>query len=211
MTSCMPYWGCNMKILVACEESGRVREAFARLGHNAWSCDLLPTAIPGQHYQGDIFDILDDSWDMMIAHPPCTYLSYVGNIWFKPKYKERFPQREQQRQEAIKFFMALVNAPVPRIAIENPVGIMNKVYKKADQTISPHMFGHREAKRTCLWLKDLPKLIPTNIVEDTISFQDWELSNSAFKMTPQERSTFRSRTFQGIADAMADQWGKLET
>ena len=112
-----------MKILVACEFSGTVREAFAARGHDAWSCDLLPTDIPGNHYQGDVLEILNDGWDMMIAHPPCTYLTVTGNKWFKPEYKDRFPTRQQDRQDAINFFMSLVNAPIDKIAIENPIGI----------------------------------------------------------------------------------------
>jgi len=200
-----------MKVLVACEFSGVVREAFKKKGHDAWSCDLSPTEIPGQHIKGDILEILNNGWDLMIAHPPCTYLCVTGNRWFKPEYKSRFPNREQQREDAIKFFMILVNAPIPKISIENPVGIMSRLYRKPEQIIQPFQFGHKEAKKTCLWLKNLPLLKPTKTVEPEYTtyksgkrMATWYAE--AIKLPSKEREKLRSTTFQGIAQAMAEQW-----
>ena len=190
-----------MKVLVACEFSGTVREAFRAKGHNAWSCDILPTEIPGQHYQCDIREVLDMDWDLIIAHPPCTYLAVSGNKWFKPEYESKYPTRKQDRLDAIDFFMLFVNAKCDKIAIENPIGIMSSTYRKPDQIIQPWMFGHGETKATCLWLKNLPKLMPTNIVEGR--------EQRLHKLPPsKDRWKERSKTFQGIADAMADQWGQ---
>lgn len=201
-----------MNVLIACEFSGIVREAFRKRGHNAWSCDLLPSEIEGNHYQGNVIDMLADNWDLMIAHPPCTYLSITGNKWFKPEYKDRFPDRERQREEAIEFFMELANADIPRIAIENPVGIMSTLWRKPDQIIQPFQFGHSEPKKTCLWLKNLPKLEPTSIVEPEymISKSGKRLAKWYFQPsnTP-ERKKMRERTFEGIAEAMAEQWSSL--
>ena len=181
-----------MRVLVACEFSGTVRDAFAALGHDAWSCDLLPTDKPGNHIQGDVLPVLSDSWDLMIAHPPCTHLAVSGARWFKDKQAEQ--------QEAIQFFMQLAEAPIQRIAIENPVCIMSSRWRKPDQVIQPWQFGHGETKATCLWLKNLPKLVPTNIVEGREA--------RIHKMSPgPNRWKERSKTFQGIADAMAAQWG----
>lgn len=183
-----------MKILVACEFSGTVREAFASRGHDAWSCDILPTEIPGQHYQGDVMDILDDGWDMMIAHPPCTHLAVSGARHFEAKKKDG------RQQQGIDFFMVMINAPINKIAVENPVSIMSTVYRKPDQIIQPWQFGHGETKATCLWLKGLDKLIPTDIVDGR--------SDRIHKMPPSKnRWKERSKTYQGIADAMAEQWG----
>jgi len=201
-----------MKVLIACEFSGIVREAFKKKGHDAWSCDLLPTEISGQHIQGNVREILDKDWDLMIAHPPCTYLCVTGNRWFKPEYKSRFPNREQQREDAIKFFMTLVNAPILKIAIENPVGIMSRLYCKPEQIIQPFQFGHKEAKKTCLWLKNLSLLKPTKLVEPEYTtyksgkrMATWY--TEAIKLPSKEREKLRSTTFQGIANAMAEQWG----
>lgn len=181
-----------MKVLIACEFSGIVREAFKRNNHNAWSCDLLPSEIPGQHIQEDVLNVLDEGWDLMIAHPPCTHLAVSGARWFKDK--------QQEQKEAIGFFMELINAPIPKIAVENPISIMSSRYKKPDQIIQPWMFGHGETKATCLWIKDLPLLIPTNIVEGR--------EQRIWKFPPSEnRWKERSKTFHGIADAMATQWG----
>lgn len=183
-----------MKILVACEFSGTVREAFASRGHDAWSCDILPTEIPGQHYQGDVMDILDDGWDMMIAHPPCTHLAVSGARHFEAKKKDG------RQQQGIDFFMVMINAPINKIAVENPVSIMSTVYRKPDQIIQPWQFGHGETKATCLWLKGLDKLTPTDIVDGR--------SDRIHKMPPSKnRWKERSKTYQGIADAMAEQWG----
>ena len=182
-----------MRVLVACEFSGVVRDAFSRLGHKAWSCDIIPSQSVGKHYTGDVLDILDDGWDLMIAHPPCTNLCVSGARWFKDK-------REEQ-QLAIEFFMRLVNAPIARICIENPIGIMSSRYRKPDQIVQPWQFGHGETKATCLWLKGLQKLTPTNIVGGREA--------RIHKMAPSEdRGRLRSITYQGIAEAMAEQWGK---
>lgn len=185
-----------MRILVACEYSGTVRDAFRALGHDAMSCDLLPTEKPGPHYQGGILDLLgrDSDWDMMIAHPPCTHLAVSGARWWKDK-------REQQ-EEALAFVRALMAAPIPRIAIENPISIISTAIRKPDQIVQPWQFGHGETKATCLWLKGLPKLVPTNVVDGR--------EQRIHKMSPSpDRWKERSRTYQGIADAMASQWGNL--
>ncbi len=180
-----------MKILIACEYSATVREAFRLAGHDAMSCDLLPTEIPGNHYQGDVFDIINDDWDMMIAHPPCTHLSVSGARWFKDKKVEQ--------AGALEFVRRLMNAPIEKIAIENPISIISSKIRKPDQIIQPSMFGHGETKATCLWLKNLPKLMPTNMVEGR--------ENRVWKMPPSEdRWKERSRTYAGIAAAMAAQW-----
>lgn len=202
-----------MRVLVACEYSGVVREAFAARGHDAMSCDLEPTDIPGQHYQGDVMDIINDDWDLMIAHPPCTYLTVTGNKWFKPEYKDRFPTRQQDRQDAINFFMSLVNAPIDKIAIENPIGIMSTTYRKPNQIIHPWQFGHEASKSTCLWLKGLDNLKPTDIVDkgEFVTYKSGKRMTKwyadAASKPPKERTKIRNTTFQGIADAMAEQWG----
>jgi len=157
--------GKRMKVLVACEFSGIVREAFKAKGHDAWSCDLLPTEIPGQHIQGDVLEILNDGWDMMIAHPPCTYLTVSGARWIKDS---RYPNRQNDQNLAVLFFMTLINAPIPQIALENPIGAMSRIYRKPDQIIKPYMFGQGSTKSTCLWLINLPRLKQTNIVEKEI-------------------------------------------
>ncbi len=181
-----------MKILIACEFSGIVREVFKKLGHDAWSCDLLPTEIPGQHIQDDVLKYLKEGWDMMIGHPPCTHLAVSGARWFQEKQKKQL--------KAIDFFMKLINAPIRKIAIENPICIMSTKYRKPDQIIQPWQFGHGETKATCLWLKNLNKLKPTKIVK--------EREARIHKMPPSKnRSKLRSITYQGIADAMAEQWG----
>lgn len=181
-----------MRVLVACEYSGRVRDAFIARGHNAMSCDLLPTESLGPHYQGDVRDVIDDGWDLMIAHPPCTHLAVSGARWFKDKRVEQ--------AEALAFVRMLLDAPIQRIALENPVSIISSAIRKPDQTIQPWQFGHGETKATCLWLKRLPKLTPTNIVEGREA--------KVHRMPPgPDRWKDRSRTYQGIADAMAEQWG----
>ncbi len=181
-----------MRILIGCEFSGIVREAFRKLGHDAWSCDLLPTEIPGQHIQGDVLDILEDGWDMMIAHPPCTHLASSGARWFETRQKEQ--------RIAIYFFLALINAPISKISVENPIGIMSTIYRKPDQIIQPWQFGHGETKATCLWLKNLPKLHPTRIVKGRVPRVHYEPPGP-------DRWKNRSRTYRGIATAMAEQWG----
>jgi len=187
-----------MRILVACEYSGRVREAFRKMGHDAWSCDLLPADDDSPyHIQGDVLQVLNDGWDLMVAHPPCTHLAVSGARHFAEKIADG------RQQEGIDFFMAMVNAPIPRIAVENPICIMSTKYRKPDQIIQPWQFGHGETKATCLWPKNLPKLTPTNIVEGR--------ENRVWKMPPsKDRWKLRSETYQGIADAIAAQWGILE-
>jgi hypothetical protein len=181
-----------MRVLIACEYSGTVRDAFIAKGHDAMSCDLLPTDRLGPHYQGDVFDIINDGWDLMIAHPPCTHLAVSGARWFKDKVTEQ--------AEALEFVQRLMNADIGRICIENPVSIISSRIRKPDQTIQPWQFGHGETKRTCLWLKGLPKLVPTDIV-DGRDQRIWKVPPSP------HRWKIRSTTFQGIADAMANQWG----
>ena len=181
-----------MNVLIACEYSGTVRDAFIKAGHNAMSCDLLPTDKPGPHYQGDVFDIINDGWDLMIAHPPCTHLAVSGARHFHRKQKEQV--------EALDFVQRLLDADIDKIALENPISIISTRIKKPDQIIQPWMFGHGETKSTCLWLKNLPKLEPTSIVEGR--------EQRIWKMPPsKDRWKLRSTTYQGIADAMAMQWG----
>ena len=183
-----------MRVLIACEYSGVVRDAFLGGGHEAMSCDLLPTDAPGPHYQGDVRDVLDYPWDLMIAHPPCTNLSVSRARHFQSK------RIDGRQQTSASFFMMLTKVDIPKIAIENPICIMSSLYRKPDQVVQPWMFGHGETKATSLWLKGLPKLLSTNIVEGREA--------RIHKMPPSEdRWKLRSTTYQGIADAMAQQWG----
>jgi hypothetical protein len=206
-----------MRILIACEFSGTVRDAFIKAGHNAISCDIEPCDKPGPHIQDDVLNVIKfpNTWDMMIAHPPCTYLTVTGNKWFKPEYKDRFPTREQDRKDGIAFFMALMNANIPKIAVENPIGIMSTNFRKPDQIIQPWQFGHEASKSTCLWLKGLPLLTHTNVVDkgEFVTYKSGKRMTKwyadAASLSPKERAKVRNTTFQGIADAMADQWGKL--
>ena len=205
-----------MKVLVACEFSGIVRDSFIERGHNAISCDLLPTESPGPHYQGDVFDIINDGFDLMIAHPPCTYLCNSGVCWLYKKIpsgegwpnpvkftKEKNEERWEQMRQGALFFKKLLTAPIDMIAIENP--IMHKyaveiIGRRQDQIIQPWQFGHGETKATCLWLKNLPQLKPTKIVDG----REQRLHN----LPPsKDRWKLRSTTYSGIAAAMADQWG----
>ena len=197
----------HMKILIACEFSGIVRDAFLELGHNAYSCDLLPTENPGPHIQGDVLEILNDGWNMMIAFPDCTHLCVSGARWWKEK------QKDGRQQKAIDFFVKLANANIEKIAIENPPGILTKAFRPPDQYIQPYWFGDQAQKKTGLWLKNLPKLVPTNIVDrGRIWIQkDGRKRGAAWTMclSPSpDRWKIRSRTFRGIAAAMATQWGK---
>jgi hypothetical protein len=181
-----------MKILIACEFSGIVREAFRKRGHDAWSCDLLDTEIPGQHIKGDVFNYLNKNWDMMIFFYPCKNMAVSGARWFKDKIAEQ--------KKDIENFIKLAESNIPKTAGENPISILSTKYRKPDQIIQPWMFGHGETKATCLWLKNIPLLKATNIVESR--------KQRIFKMPPSpDRWKNRSRTFQGIADAMAKQWG----
>lgn len=195
-----------MKILIACECSGIVREAFKAKGHDAWSCDLQPTEMPGQHIQGDVLEILNYGWDMMIAHPECTFLAVSGNRWMNSPL---YPERKKDREKAIEFFMKMINAPIPKICVENPVGIMSTVYRPPTQYIQPYQFGNPESKKTGLWLTNLPKLKPTNIVEPVyIIGKDGKRYSPIHYMGKgnKKRKTDRSRTYTGIAKAMAEQW-----
>jgi site-specific DNA-cytosine methylase len=182
-----------MKVLIACEYSGTVRDAFIAQGHDAISCDLLPTDALGPHYQGDVRDILNDGFDLMIAHPPCTHLAVSGARWFKDK--------QEEQAEALDFVRLLLSAPIDKIALENPISIISSRIRKPNQIIQPWQFGHGETKATCLWLKNLPCLAPTNIVEGREA--------KVHRMSPgPDRWKLRSTTYKGIAQAMAEQWGK---
>lgn len=194
-----------MKVLIACEFSGVVRDAFARRGHDAWSCDLLPTDRPGNHFQKDVLELLCVGWDLMVAHPPCTHLSNMSNCRIKEK------GRVAARENAMRFFMALAKAEIGRIAIENPRGYPERCYRPPEQIIHPFMFGHPQSKATCLWLKNLPKLQPTKMVQpsrvwDGVRFRTFVDTVSNWRG---DAHKIRSTTFQGIADAMAEQWGCL--
>ncbi len=180
-----------MRVLVACEFSGVVRDAFAERGHDAWSCDILPTERDGNHIQGDVLEVLDDWWDLMIAHPPCTHLAVSGARWFKDKVEEQ--------AEALDFVRSLLAAPIPRIALENPISVISTKVRKPDQIIQPWQHGHGETKATCLWLKGLPCLTPSNVVEG-------REARIHFMPPGEDRWKNRSRTLPGIAKAMADQW-----
>jgi len=183
-----------MKVLVACEYSGRVRDAFLARGHDAMSCDLLPTDVPGPHYQGDVFDIINNGWDLMIAHPPCTDLAVSGARHFAEKIADG------RQGRALDFVRRLLDAPIERIALENPISVISSKIRKPDQIIQPWMFGHGETKATCLWLKNLPKLVATDVVEGREA--------RVHRMPPSaDRWKKRSETYLGIAKAMADQWG----
>ena len=208
-----PFWsllllGGAMRVLVACEYSGTVRDAFRARGHDAWSCDLLLCdAYPAYHLQGNVLDLLHNGWDLMIAHPPCTYLTSSGLHWNK-----RRPERAAQTEEALKFVLALANAPIPRIAIENPIGCLSTRWRKPDQIIQPHQFGHDASKSTCLWLTNLPKLVVTKAVAPRMVNGKPRWSNQADsgqnRVPPgPDQWKIRSTTYQGIANAMAQQWG----
>lgn len=211
-----------MKVLIACEESGTVRDYFIEAGHDAISCDLKPTRKPGPHYQGDVFDIINDGFDLMIAHPPCTDLAVSGAAHFKKKIADG------RQGEAVDLFMRFAHAPIGRIAIENPIGIMSSRYRKPDQIIDPSYFGDDARKPTCLWLKNLPKLFwskrddlfsAKTYIEPTIismkskktgrirTYSKWEYEAAC---NQKERATIRSKTFDGIAKAMVAQWGILK-
>jgi hypothetical protein len=199
----------NMRVLIACEFSGTVRDAFLQRGHYALSCDLLPGTGEGDHYQGDVRDILSNGWDLMIAHPPCTYLCSSGLHWNK-----RRPERVSLTEQALDFVRLLLDAPIPRIALENPVGCISTRIRPYDQAIQPYQFGHDASKKTCLWLKNLPPLRPTQFVEPRIVNGRSRWSNQTDsgqnKLPPSaDRWAIRSETYPGIAEAMANQWGNL--
>jgi site-specific DNA-cytosine methylase len=189
-------FGAFMRVLVACEYSGRVRDAFLEMGHDAMSCDMLETEKPGPHYMGDVRDVIGNGWDLMICHPPCTHLAVSGARHFEAK------KASGVQDQALDFVRMLLNAPIKRIALENPVSIISSRIRKPDQIIQPWQFGHGETKATCLWLKGLPILKPTNIVEGREA--------KVHRMPPSpDRWKERSRTYQGIAQAMAQQWGNV--
>lgn len=198
-----------MKVLVACEYSGVVRDAFIKAGHNAVSCDILPTDMPGPHHQGDVIEILSDGWDLMVAHPPCTYISVSGMHWTKRGLRD-----PKLTEDALGFVRLLLDAPIKHIALENPISIISTQIRKPDQIIQPWMFGHDASKATCLWLKNLPRLIPTKTIEARIVNGKRRWSNQTDsgqnKLGPStDRWKIRSATFPGIADAMATQWGAI--
>lgn len=210
-----------MKVLIACEESQVVCKAFRAKGHEAYSCDLLPCSggYPEWHYQQDVFEVIDKGWDLMIAHPPCTYLSVSGAKHLYNKDGSPNIERHENQRKALDFVYKLMMSNIPRIAIENPISVISSKLRKPDQIIQPYWFGDSVSKSTCLWLKDLPKLTPTNIVGKG-EFKEWIDKNGKIKRqamwyydalqqakSPEERRTLRSKTFQGIADAMANQWG----
>ena len=216
-----------MRVLVACEYSGIVRDEFLNLGHDAISCDLLDSESDfGEHYKGNVLDIINDGWDMMIAFPPCTYLTVTGNRWFyhpedkhlptdKRRPHPKHPDRRELQKQALSFVSNLLNANIDRIALENPIGAISSNIRKPDQIIHPYQFGHDTAKSTCLWLKNLPILRYTKIVEPK-SFKMGDGKNynklhyETFNLPVEERWKVRSATFLGIAKAMADQWGRYD-
>jgi hypothetical protein len=186
--------GGDVRALIGCEYSGRIRDALIRRGHDAVSCDLLPSETPGPHIQGDVLEVLGDGWDLAVFHPPCTHLAVSGARYFYRKQKEQ--------AEALDFVRRLQAAPIPHIALENPISIISSRIRKPDQIIQPWMFGHGETKATCLWLKNLPKLVPTNVVEGREA--------RVHRMPPSpDRWKERSRTYLGVAEAIADQWGSF--
>jgi hypothetical protein len=195
-----------MKVLVACEYSGIVRDAFAAKGHDAWSCDILPTESPGNHFQGDVLEHLDKGWDLMIAHPPCTHLAVSGARWFTEGKKPWSLQ-----EDALDFVRKLLDAPIDKIALENPVSVISTKIRKPNQIIQPFEYGHDVTKKTCLWLKNLPNLKPTKIVKpDIVLVNGKKMSRmhyESFNLPPKERSKVRSKFYTGIAEAMAEQWG----
>lgn len=204
-----------MRVLVACEESQAVCKSFRGNGHEAYSCDIEPCSggHPEWHIQDDVLKHLNENWDLIIAHPPCTYLTVAANKYYNvEKYGNKAIERKKEREKAIKFFIEFTKVNCEKVAIENPIGVMSSFYKKPTQIIQPYQFGHTERKATCLWLKGLPLLKPTNIVEPDIikhasGRTDSRLHFETLKLPPKERSKMRSKTFEGIAKAMAEQWG----
>lgn len=216
-----------MRVLVACEYSGRVRDAFLSRGHEAMSCDFLPTDVEGPHHCGDVTEVIGDGWDLMIAHPPCTYLTIAAEWAYKDKQTKKIKPgtligqaRRDAREEAIRFVLALANAPIQRIAIENPVGVLSSRWREPDQFIQPYEYGEDASKKTCLWLKNLPRLVPTRLFSPRLalspdgrshSFRWGNQTDSGQNREPpsEDRWKVRSTTWQGWADAMAEQWGIL--
>jgi len=213
-----------MKILVACEESQAITKEFRKLGHEAFSCDLLPCSggHPEWHYQQDVFEVIDKGWDMMIAHPPCTFLAVSGARWLYNKDGSKNEERWKNQAEGLDFVQRLMDAPIDKIAIENPISVISSNIRKPDQIVQPWQFGDKAQKSTCLWLKNLPKLVATDIVEKG-DFKEWVDKKTGKtkrqatwyyealqkSKTPEERRTLRSKTFKGMAEAIADQWGNV--
>lgn len=211
-----------MRVLVACEESQAITKELRKLGHESFSCDLLPCSggHPELHYQQDVFEVIDKGWDMMIAHPPCTFLAVSGARWLYNKDGSKNIERWENQAKALDFVKKLMDAPIDKIAIENPISVISSQIRKPDQIVQPWMFGDKAQKSTCLWLKNLPKLEPTNIVEkgEFIEFVSakgvkkkqpkWYFDALKNAKTPEERRTLRSKTFRGIAEAIANQWTK---
>ena len=198
-----------MKVLVACEYSGRVRDAFIQKGHQAMSCDLLASEKDGPHYQGDVMDVINDGWDLMIAHPPCTYLSVSGMHWTTRGLRD-----PKLTEDALDFVKKLMAASIDRICIENPVSVISSKIRKPDQIVNPYHFGHDASKKTCLWLKNLPLLKPTNFIEPRVvnGKKRWgnQTDSGQNKLAPSDdRWKIRSETYEGIASAMANQWSEL--
>lgn len=212
----------KLNVLIACEFSGAIRQEFRKLGHNAISCDLVEAADHSPyHHEGDVRNIIPAyKWDLMIAHPPCTYLTLAGNRWFKPEYADKYPTRIQDRQDAIDFFLTLINTDIPHIAVENPIGVMSSAYRKPDQIIQPWQFGDPFQKSTCLWLKNLPKLEHTDVVDKGEMYEfvskkgvkksqpKWYFDALVGK-SPEERQKIRNTTFPGIASAVAKQYSEF--
>lgn len=208
-----------MRVLIACEESQTVCKEFRALGHQAYSADILPCSggYPEWHIQGDVTKILNDGWDLMIAHPPCTYLAVSGNKWLYNKDGSKNEERWKNRAEALDFVRTLLEAPIDRIALENPVSVISSQIRKPDQIVQPYMFGDQATKTTCLWLKNLPPLYPTDLVDkgervvykSGKSHPKWYAEALSKAKTTEERRTLRSKTFIGIAKAMVNQWGNI--
>jgi hypothetical protein len=198
----------ELKILVACEYSGRIRDAFIKRGHDAISCDLLPTDSPGPHYQGDVLDIISDGFDLMVAHPNCQFLAVSGSRYLYNKDGSKNENRWKNRELALNFVLTLMNAPIPHIAIENPVSVISTQIRKPDQIVNPWQFGDSFSKKTCWWLENLPKLVPTNIV-DPGEIRVFKSGNRMAKWMNDARGDWKTRstTFPGMANAIADQWG----
>lgn len=212
----------KLNVLIACEFSGAIRNEFRKLGHNAMSCDIVSSSDNSPyHIRNDVRNIIEAyQWDLMIAHPPCTYLTLAGNRWFKPEYVDKYPTRIQDRQDAIDFFLTLINTDIPHIAVENPIGVMSSAYRKPDQIIQPWQFGDPFQKSTCLWLKNLPKLEHTDVVDKGEMYEfvskkgvkksqpKWYFDALVGK-TPTERQKIRNTTFPGIASAIAKQYSEF--
>lgn len=207
----------TLDVLVACEESQAVTKEFRKLGHNAFSCDILDCSggHPEWHIKNDVVEVMDGKWDIIISFPPCTYLTVTGNRWFNiERYGQKAMDRIERRDDAIEFFMLFANSDCKMKAIENPVGIMSSIWRKPNQIIHPYQFGDPFEKRTCLWLDGLPELIETNVVEpeDRVKFKSGKTMpkwySDAFKLPKDERARLRSKTFHGVAKAMAEQWSE---